>query len=40
MAEKIKESDIFSGDLTGKAIKEFEALIKVLERLEEQQKTI
>ena len=38
MAEKIKESDIFSGDLTGKAIKEFEALIKVLERLEEQQK--
>ena len=38
MAEKIKASDIFSGDLTGKAIKEFEALIKVLERLEEQQK--
>jgi len=40
MAEKIKESDIFSGDLTAKAIKEFEALIKVLERLEEQQKDI
>ena len=40
MAEKIKASDIFSGDLTGKAIKEFEALIKVLERLEEQQKEV
>ncbi len=40
MAEKIKASDIFSGDLTGKAIKEFEALIKVLEKLEEQQKDV
>ena len=38
MAEKIYSKDIFGDDLTKKQIKEFEALIKVLENLEEQQK--
>ena len=34
MAEKIYSKDIFGDDLTKKQIKEFEALIKVLENLE------
>ena len=38
MAKKIQSSDIFAGDLTSKQIKEFEDLIKVLEKLEQQQK--
>ena len=38
MAEKIYSKDIFGDDLTKKQIKEFEALIKVLENLERQQK--
>ena len=38
MAEKIFSKDIFGDDLTKKQIKEFEALIKVLEDLEKQQK--
>ena len=38
MAEKIYSKDIFGDDLTKKQIKEFEALIKVLEDLERQQK--
>ena len=40
MAKKISSSDIFQGDLTSKQIKEFESLIKTLEKLEEKQKEL